>query len=104
MTARQTTPRTTSEDDRRADPRRAARRDLDRLERQRSSNGEFWRSLGVLGTVGWSIALPAVAGALLGRELDVRLESGVRFTLMFLTAGVMVGSAVAWHLVYRHRS
>lgn len=85
----------------RPDPRRSLTRDLARLEHRRDANRAFWRSLGVLGTVGWSIALPAVAGALVGRALDAHLGSGIRFTLMLLTAGVLIGSAVAWHIVHR---
>jgi ATP synthase protein I len=87
----------------RPDPRRSLERDVDRLERRKRSGSAFWRSLSVLGTVGWSIALPAAAGAWLGHHLDARLESGVRFTLMLLVAGVMLGSFVAWRVVREHR-
>jgi ATP synthase protein I len=90
------------EDDLRPDARRSLTRDLERLKRREDANRAFWRAVGVLGTIGWSIALPGVAGALLGRTLDARFDSGVRFTLMLLTAGVILGSAVAWHIVHRH--
>lgn len=88
---------------RRPDAQRALERDVDRLKRREPSAESFWRSLSVLGTVGWSIALPAVAGAWLGHRLDLRFESGVRFTLMLLVAGVMLGSVVAWRVVREHR-
>jgi ATP synthase protein I len=78
-------------------------RDVGRLKRRDPSGASFWRSLSVLGTVGWSIALPAVAGAWLGHRLDLRFGSGVRFTLMLLVAGVMLGSGVAWRVVREHR-
>jgi ATP synthase protein I len=87
----------------RPDARSSLERDIGRLERRDASGSSFWRSLSVLGTVGWSIALPAVAGAWLGRRLDLRLESGVRFTLMALVAGVMVGSVIAWRILREHR-
>lgn len=87
----------------RPDARRSLERDVGRLERREPSAASFWRSLSVLGTVGWSIALPAAAGAWLGHRLDLQLESGVRFTLMFLVAGVMLGSVVAWRVVREHR-
>ncbi len=89
--------------DGRPDARRSLERDVDRLGRREPSAASFWRSLSVLGTVGWSIALPAAAGALLGHRLDLRLESGVRFTLMLLVAGVMLGSIIAWRVVREHR-
>jgi ATP synthase protein I len=50
----------------------------------------------MLGMVGWPIALAAVGGALAGRYLDSRFGTGVRFTLMLLTAGAMIGSYTAW--------
>jgi predicted F0F1-ATPase subunit len=49
--------------------------------------------------VGWPIAIGSVGGALLGRLLDARLNSGVRFTLMLLTAGAMFGCYSAWKTV-----
>jgi ATP synthase protein I len=87
----------------RPDPRRSLERDVDRYGRRDASGRSFWRSLSVLGTVGWSIALPAALGAWLGHRVDLRFESGVRFTLMLLTAGVMLGSVVAWRVVRSHR-
>lgn len=87
----------------RPDPQRSLERDVDRLKRREASASSFWRSLSVLGTVGWSIALPAVAGVWLGHWLDLRLDSGVRFTLMLLVAGVMLGSVIAWRVVGEHR-
>jgi ATP synthase protein I len=89
--------------ERRPDARGSLERDIGRLKRREPSAASFWRSLSVLGTVGWSIALPAAAGAWLGHRLDLRLDSGVRFTLMFLVAGVMLGSVVAWRVVREHR-
>ena len=75
---------------------RAVRRDVSwRLRRERGHR-TFWISLGVLGMVGWPIALASVGGALLGRYLDDRLETGVRFTLMLLTLGAIIGSYTAW--------
>ena len=83
----------------RPDARRSLDRDVARLKRREPSAASFWRSLSVLGTVGWSIALPAATGAWLGHRLDLRLDSGVRFTLMFLVAGVVLGSVLAWRVV-----
>jgi ATP synthase protein I len=89
--------------DGRPDPRRSLDRDVERFARREPPGRSFWRSLSVLGTVGWSIAVPAAAGAWLGHRLDLRFDSGVRFTLMLLTAGVMLGSFVAWRVVGSHR-
>jgi ATP synthase protein I len=87
----------------RPDARRSLERDVGRLKRREPSAASFWRSLSVLGTVGWSIALPAVAGVWIGHRLDLRWESGVRFTLMLLVGGVMLGSIIAWRVVREQR-
>jgi len=89
--------------DGRPDARRSLERDVGRLERREHSAESFWRSLSVLGTVGWSITLPAIAGVWVGRRLDTSFDTGVRFTLMLLVAGVMLGSVVAWRVVREHR-
>jgi ATP synthase protein I len=83
----------------RPDMRRSVARDVQRHARREPSAATFWRSLSVLGTVGWSIALPAAGGALLGHHLDAWLGTGVRFTLMLLAAGVLLGAVLAWHVV-----
>lgn len=88
---------------RRPDARRSLERDVDRLARREPSGASFWRYISVLGVVGWSIALPAALGAWLGHRLDLRLETGVRFTLMLLTVGVTLGSVVAWRAVRDRR-
>lgn len=80
---------------RRADARERTRRDLDRL-RRREPGGRFWRSLALIGSVGWPIVLLATGGALLGRYLDERFGTGVRFTLALLTVGTAVGSLIAF--------
>jgi len=80
---------------RRDDARERTRRDLDRL-RNREPGGRFWRSLALIGSVGWPIVLLATGGALLGRYIDARLETGIRFTLMLLTLGTVVGSFIAY--------
>lgn len=80
----------------RKDIRQSLKRDLSRHARREEGHRTFWRSLGVLGMVGWPIALASVGGALAGRMLDQRYRTGVQFTLMLLTAGAMLGSYIAW--------
>jgi ATP synthase protein I len=83
--------------------REALKRDVSRHARREQSHRSFWQSLGVLGMVGWPIALMSVGGVLLGRYLDVRFDTGVRFTLMLLTAGVAIGSYTAWRVLEERR-
>ncbi len=79
--------------------RPALDRDLQRRERRRPGTAEFWRSLRVLGMVGWPIVLSAVGGAWLGRMLDRRFETGHAWTLALLSTGVVFGCFVAWRAI-----
>lgn len=83
----------------RTDPRAVVRRDGSRLARREHNQRSFWRSLGVLGMIGWPIALGSVGGALLGSWLDSRFESAVRYTLLLMTAGLIAGCLAAWKAV-----
>ena len=81
---------------RRADLKRSLERDFQRHSRREDTHRSFWRWMGVLGMVGWPIAILTVGGALLGHYLDMRFNSGVQFTLLLLTIGAVVSSFVAW--------
>jgi len=81
------------------DLRRTFDRDFRRHRRRESGLGTFWRSLSILGSVGWPIVLLTAGGAILGFWLDRRLNSGVRYALLFVTCGSILGSWIAWHLV-----
>jgi len=74
------------------------RRDVDRF-KNRETGSKFWRSLALIGSVGWPIVLLAVGGAMVGRYLDHRFASGVRFTLILLTTGTTAGAVIAFRSV-----
>ena len=75
--------------------RKAERKLKARGERDRS----VWFGLGMFGLVGWSIAVPTVAGIALGVWLDEVLEDDVSWTLTMLFVGVAIGCLIAWHWV-----
>ncbi|MFO0749626.1 MAG: AtpZ/AtpI family protein [Myxococcota bacterium] len=77
------------------------RKDLARLER-REEGGRFWRSLALIGSVGWPIVALAVGGALLGRTCDD--GASVRWTLTWLFTGTALGTLLALASVRRHGS
>ncbi len=87
----------------RGDARRRTRQDVDRW-RGRVPGGGFWHSLVLIGSVGWPIVLLATGGAFLGRALDVRWDTGVRFTLALLTVGTVLGTWIAFRAVRRDGS
>lgn len=85
------------------DPRPSSRREATRARtqrdiarhRRRDPGTAFWRSLALIGSVGWPIVLLATGATLLGRFLDLRWQTGVRFTLVLLTLGTSLGCVVA---------
>jgi ATP synthase protein I len=87
----------------RGNMKRAVERDFARRARREEGHRSFWKSLGVLGMVGWPIALASAGGAILGRYLDTRYGTGVHFTLTLLTAGALLGSYIAWRTVGEQR-
>lgn len=82
----------------------SVRRQRERIERAREeTEGSVWRYLGLLGVVGWSVALPALLGALLGAWIDARAETGTRWTLGLLVLGLAVGCFNAWRMMTEER-
>ncbi len=80
----------------------ARRRDLHE-QHEREGNRSFWQSVGMMGTVGWTIALPTAAGALSGRWLDGRLESGHVFMFFFMLVGLGMGCVVVGRMIAEKR-
>jgi ATP synthase protein I len=57
-----------------------------------------WFGLGMMGLIGWSVALPTLLGAGLGLWLDAR-RSSHSWTLSLLVAGLVAGCFNAAHWV-----
>ena len=69
-----------------------------KLKAQRENKG-VWFGLGMFGMVGWSVAVPAVLGALLGLWLDKKHPVSFSWTLSFLIIGLVAGCLIAWYWV-----
>jgi len=65
----------------------------------RDGESSFWQSVGMMGTIGWSVAVPTVLGVLLGRWLDGRLDSAHVFMVFFMMVGLVTGCVTAWRMV-----
>lgn len=52
--------------------------------------------LGVFGVIGWSIAIPTVAGAFLGVWLDRVVPQSFSWPMALILGGVVLGAMVAW--------
>lgn len=72
-----------------------------KLRAQRNPAQGVWFGLGMMGLVGWSVAVPTLLGAALGIWLDKRHEGSHPWTLTLLVAGLFVGCLIAWHWVAR---
>ena len=84
---------------RRRDPRASLTRDLNRLARREPGDASFWRSLSVIGAVGWPIVIATVSGALVGRWLHAHWNTGFGLTALLVAAGAVVGMVVVWQLI-----
>jgi ATP synthase protein I len=62
-----------------------------------------WFGLGMIGVVGWSVAIPTLIGTALGLWIDRVWPSRFSWALMFLILGVALGSANAWYWVRKAR-
>lgn len=72
-----------------------------KLKARRSGTPGVWFGLGMMGLIGWSVAVPTLLGAALGLWLDQRYPGGRSWTLALLMAGLTIGCLNAWHWVSR---
>ena len=70
-----------------------------KLRARRGKERDAWFWLGMFGLVGWSVAIPSVAGIALGLWLDERYPGQPSWTITFLIIGVAVGCLNAWYWI-----
>ncbi|MHB8898503.1 MAG: AtpZ/AtpI family protein [Thermoguttaceae bacterium] len=70
-----------------------------KLRAQRHVTQTVWFGLGMMGLIGWSVAIPTLLGASLGIWLDKRHSGTHSWTLMLLFIGLIIGCLNAWHWV-----
>ena len=70
-----------------------------KLKAQRHVTKTVWSGLGMMGLVGWSVAIPTLIGAALGIWLDDEYPGGRSWTLALLVVGLCLGCFNAWHWV-----
>lgn len=67
-----------------------------KLSAKRRGEPGLWFGLGMMGLVGWSIAIPTLLGAALGLWLDKNIDDQRSWTLACLLAGLIIGCFTAW--------
>ncbi len=72
-----------------------------KLKAQRQETKTVWSGLGMMGLVGWSVALPTLLGAALGLWLDKRYPSEHSWTLALLAIGLGLGCFNAWRWIVK---
>ena len=72
------------------------------LARRDTTHG-VWFGLGMMGLVGWSVAVPTLLGALAGVWLDRHHPAPFSWTLALIVAGLVLGCLNAWRWVARER-
>jgi len=70
-----------------------------KLKAQHDGVRNAWLGLGVIGLVGWSVAIPTLLGLGLGLWLDRCCPGAYGWTLNLLLLGLLVGCLNAWHWV-----
>lgn len=70
-----------------------------KLKAQRQSERNVWQGLGMLGMVGWSVAVPTLLGLGLGVWLDQCCTGAYAWTLNLLLLGMVLGCLNAWRWV-----
>jgi len=91
--------------DRRSDSERFGERVERKAERKlrarRRAGGGIWYGLGMMGLVGWAVAVPVLLAVALGLWLDRMMGAGVSWTLGMVVLGFAVGCFNAWYWVRR---
>ena len=72
-----------------------------KLKARRNPTPGVWFGLGMMGLIGWSVVVPTLLGAALGRWLDNRYPGNHSWTLTLLVAGLVIGCFNAWQWVAR---
>lgn len=70
-----------------------------KLKAQRHATQTIWTGLGMMGLVGWSVAVPTLLGAALGIWIDEHYPGTHSWTLALLVIGLCLGCINAWHWI-----
>jgi ATP synthase protein I len=72
-----------------------------KLKAKRSKARGVWFGLGMMGMVGWTVAVPTLLGAAAGFWLDKHYPQRFSWILTLLVTGLFLGCLIAWRWVSR---
>jgi len=76
-----------------------AAKEARKIKARRGRARGIWFGLGMMGVIGWSVAVPTLAGVLLGVWVDLNYRGPISWTLTLLFMGLAVGCLNAWYWV-----
>ncbi len=80
-----------------------AAKEARKIKARRGRARGIWFGLGMMGVIGWSVAVPALVGVLLGVWIDINYPGPVSWTLTLLFVGLAVGCVNAWYWVKKEQ-
>ncbi len=89
---------TTDPDDDLNDAVRKRRERRDQWERE--GERSIAQNLAMIGSLGWMIVAPTIAGVFIGRWLDGMFSMRVFWTLGLMVLGLAIGCALAWQRMH----
>jgi ATP synthase protein I len=83
--------------------RRVGAREERMLRGKSQSAPSVWRAAGLVGMIGWTVAVPMLAGIAAGTWIDRNWPSRFSWTLMLLVGGLALGCVNAWTRIEHER-
>ena len=74
-----------------------------KLKARRNRAKGVWFGLGMMGLIGWSVAIPTLIGIVIGVWIDTRYPGSISWTLTFMFAGLTIGCINAWYWVKKEQ-
>jgi len=76
---------------------KVAKKSERKLKSRRNASNKAWFGLGMMGLVGWSVAVPTLIGIFVGVWIDSTGKSRYSWTFMLLIAGIVIGCLNVWY-------
>jgi ATP synthase protein I len=79
------------------------KKQIRKMRARRTGHLGTWFGLGMMGTIGWTVAIPTLVGVVLGIWIDAHWPSSISWTLVLLIGGLLLGCVNAWLWIAREQ-